>query len=149
MKTELVTRVWKSGRRRAVLVAVQIDAQRYAIGYALCHKADTFTRKMGYTIAKGRAEQWGKAAPPINFALETLIYPNSIKKDMKQFEIRCTRFFKDMKPAYYMEPDKPVQKASAKDAMYDDTITVGVHLSEAEKMALGRLAGYKVNHENP
>jgi hypothetical protein len=106
------------GRKRGVLVGVRVLENCFAIGWALyCKNAESepFSRSRGINIALGRT-QVKKARPTIWFeieyppctpgsllrkteALRELMYqanaPQSIKKDLNLFLVRCTKYFKN------------------------------------------------------
>jgi hypothetical protein len=110
MKDELVTYTWAKGKRRACLVAQTRGDNRFAIGFAICHKGDVFTREMGRKIARGRIDTWCRDGNVAHVE-----YPYTIDCDINKFIIRCYKFFKNREPAYLLIPAlaPKVQKINA------------------------------------
>jgi hypothetical protein len=100
MQNELVVYTWKAGKRRACLVAIPCDEAHYAIGFAVCHKTDTFTRERGRQIAHDRAVTWSHEC------VAFVYYPHSITPEMERFRIRCAKFFQNKSEAYTPIPKK-------------------------------------------
>lgn len=77
-------------RKIGVLVGVPVYDSKgtvmgFDMGFALCHKLDTFNRDKAMNIALGRALARRK---------DTLYVPHSIADDVKEFRSRCERYFK-------------------------------------------------------
>lgn len=91
---------YANGRRKGMMVAFvpADDDSCFLMGYALCNKKDKFNRARGLSIAMQRAAKWRDQE-------NTIKVPMSMKKDIKVFVERCTKYFKDKKTSQSFDLD--------------------------------------------
>lgn len=80
----------KKNKRRGILYAIKISDSTYGIGVSLCSPNDTFNKKLGIEIAKGRATSRGNY---YRIGLNDL--PQFI-----EFTRRCSKYFQNLKTPY-------------------------------------------------
>ena len=84
--TEIIQKVVKNGRSKAMFVATKMDND-VLIGYSMCHPRDKWDKFTAIKIAFSRAYVWYESKRDWKI-------PHSLRKDFGKFLYRCRKYYK-------------------------------------------------------